>query len=86
MGNTKNLLVQSNASLQCSGVFDPRGIRQLALQARPLGSLLAGIKVDHYQFICNFRVEGQIHDNTLPIIRAVHWSIKFYKSIIPQMY
>ena len=27
-----------------SGVFDPRGIRQLSVQARPLGSLLAGIK------------------------------------------
>ena len=32
------------ATLQSSGVFDPRGIRQLAVQARPLGSLLAGIK------------------------------------------
>ena len=31
------------ATLQSSGVFDPRGIRQLAVQARPLGSLLAGI-------------------------------------------
>ena len=32
------------ATLQSSGVFDPRGIRQLAVQARPLDSLLAGIK------------------------------------------
>nr|WP_300789219.1 hypothetical protein [uncultured Acetatifactor sp.] len=42
------------ATLQSSGVFDPRGIRQLAVQARPLGSLLAGIKIygfriDHLQ-------------------------------------
>ncbi len=27
-----------------SEVFDPRGIRQLSVPARPLGSLLAGIR------------------------------------------
>ena len=28
----------------CSGVFDPRGSRQISMQAWLLGSLLAGIK------------------------------------------
>jgi hypothetical protein len=37
---------ESNTPLQSSGVFDPRGIRQLAVQARPLDSLLAGINAD----------------------------------------
>nr|WP_296477399.1 Rpn family recombination-promoting nuclease/putative transposase [uncultured Acetatifactor sp.] len=32
------------AALQSSGVFDPRGIRQMCMQACPLDSLLAGIK------------------------------------------
>ena len=32
------------AALQSSGVFDPRGSRQMRMQACPLGSLLAGIK------------------------------------------
>ncbi len=42
------------ATLQSSGVFDPRGIRQLAVQARPLGSLLAGIQQDYrYEQIQN---------------------------------
>ncbi len=31
------------AALQSSGVFDPRGSRQMSMQACPLGSLLAGI-------------------------------------------
>ena len=31
-------------ALQSSGVFDPRGSRQMCMQACPLGSLLAGIK------------------------------------------
>ena len=31
-------------SLQSSGVFDPRGSRQISMQAWILGSLLAGIK------------------------------------------
>ena len=33
------------AALQSSGVFDPRGSRQMCMQACPLGSLLAGIKL-----------------------------------------
>ena len=33
------------AALQSSGVFDPRGIRQMCMQACPLDSLLAGIKI-----------------------------------------
>ena len=32
------------AALQSSGVFDPRGSRQMCMQACPLGSLPAGIK------------------------------------------
>ena len=32
------------AALQSSGVFDPRGSRQISMQAWILGSLLAGIK------------------------------------------
>ena len=32
------------AALQSSGVFDPRGSRQISMQAWLLGSLLAGIK------------------------------------------
>ena len=32
-------------ALQSSGVFDPRGSRQMCMQACPLGSLLAGIKL-----------------------------------------
>ena len=31
------------AALQSSGVFDPRGSRQISMQAWILGSLLAGI-------------------------------------------
>ena len=31
------------AALQSSGVFDPRGSRQISMQAWLLGSLLAGI-------------------------------------------
>ncbi|MFR1370712.1 MAG: hypothetical protein ACLSA0_11200 [Eisenbergiella massiliensis] len=42
------LLVQISqifATLHSSGVFDPRGSRQIAMQAWLLGSMLAGIKV-----------------------------------------
>ena len=31
-------------ALQSSGVFDPRGSRQMCMQACPLGSMLAGVK------------------------------------------
>ena len=51
------------ATLQSSGVFDPRGIRQLAVQARPLGSLLAGIKA-----VRAFRESG-----TFPMLQ---WALK----------
>ena len=40
-----SVAAKSNTPPQSSGVFDPRGILQLAVQARPLVSLLAGIKI-----------------------------------------
>ena len=37
------------AALQSSGVFDPRGSRQISMQAWLLGSLLAGINAANAQ-------------------------------------
>jgi hypothetical protein len=39
---------QTCSAASC-GVFDPRGSRQMEMQAFPLGSLLAGIKGEHYE-------------------------------------
>ena len=36
-------VVYKLAALQSSGVFNPRGSRQMCMQACPLGSLFAGI-------------------------------------------
>ena len=61
------------ATLQSSGVFDPRGIRQLAVQARPLGSLLAGIKA-----VRAFRESG-----TFPMLQWAQKSWPTWKSWRP---
>ena len=37
-----------------NGVFDPRGIRQMCMQACPLDSLLAGIKKKKKEGLCAY--------------------------------
>ena len=55
------------AALQSSGVFDPRGSRQMCMQACPLGSLPAGIKRRRLLYAGAFCKSPSAYPRSLPV-------------------